>query len=62
MVSFVFTHAAVKDEGQRAGEEEESIIKGLLPCVAGVGGVAIALWVVVYLYAYVPPHSKCNST
>lgn len=43
------------DRQQPAEEEEQSIIKGLLPCIAGVGGVAIAIWLFVYLY--VPPQS-----
>lgn len=37
-------------------EEEQSVIKGLLPCILGVGGVAIAIWLFVYLL-YMPPQS-----
>ena len=48
----------MKDDEQQAEEEEQSVIKGLLPCMVGVGGVALAIWLVVYLY--LPPQSRCN--
>ena len=44
-------HHEMKD-----AEEEQSVIKGLLPCILGVGGVAIAIWLFVYLL-YMPPQS-----
>lgn len=42
-----FVH--VDDDHQQVEEEEQSIIKGLLPCVVGIVGVALAIWFGVYL-------------
>ena len=48
-------HAAVSgaDKSQQEEEEEEeeqSVIKGLLPCILGVGGVAFAIWIGIYVW------------
>ena len=48
-------HAAVNgaDKSRQEEEEEEeeqSVIKGLLPCILGVGGVAFAIWIGIYLW------------
>lgn len=54
-------HAGGKGSEQQheAEEEEQSIIKGLLPCILGIGGVAIGIWLFIYMFIYVPPQSKC---
>ena len=48
-----------QQQQQRGVEEaeEQSIVKGLLPCIVGIGGVALGIWLFIYIL-YEPPQSK----
>ena len=57
-MQILLQYAAVRDDDDQLqpGEEEPSVIKGLLPCIFGILGVAFSIWLVVYFY--LPPQSK----
>ena len=54
--SLHFYNAGADEHDIKANDEEPSVIKGLLPCILSIGGVAIAIWL--FIYFYVPPQSK----